>query len=228
MYNLTLSQKDILQQLVQNVREGHIPEQFCIYKTQGRNFIKLKDESGDNALKITQLDQQALKNEKLLLCTGQQCSLTGRAYEAVDNDFNAPDTSFVKHLTPLADRTNLDEQLKQRCLPILSAGSADPKTSWDTAVNNACRVLEERLRDVGGISDDHGLALVNNVFGKNGTLASKFLVDAERQGYRDLYAGIFGAFRNPSAHRFVDPTPEEGGAFIVFVNLLLKKLEDLR
>jgi hypothetical protein len=43
-----------------------------------------------------------------------------------------------------------------------------------------------------------------------------------------LYAGTIGAFRNPSAHRLIDPTPEEGGAFIVFVNLLLKKLEDLR
>jgi Protein of unknown function (Hypoth_ymh) len=53
-------------------------------------------------------------------------------------------------------------------------------------------------------------------------------VASERQGYRDLYAGIVGAFRNPSAHRLVDPSPEEGGAFIVFVNLLLSKLEALR
>ncbi|MEQ8754472.1 MAG: TIGR02391 family protein [Coleofasciculus sp. G1-WW12-02] len=230
MYNLTNSQKDILQQLVQKFPEGHIPKEFFIYKTQGGNIIKLEDESGDNELKITQLDQEALKNEGLLLCTGQRCILTGKAYEAVDTNFNAPDTSFVKHLTPLADITNLDEDLKRRCLPTLGAGSADPNTSWDTAVNNACRVLENRLRHVGGISDTNcvGVPLVNEVFRKNGTLASKFSVDAERQGYRDLYAGIFGAFRNPSAHHFVDPTPEKGGAFIVFVNLLLKKLEDLR
>jgi hypothetical protein len=147
----------------------------------------------------------------------------------VDNNFNAPDTSFVKHLTLLADITNLDEELKQRCLPILGAGSVEPKL-WDSAVRTAGVILEDRLRDVGGISDANcvGQALVNNVFSKNGTLASKFSVDAERQGYRDLYAGIIGAFRNPSAHRLVDPTPEEGGAFIAFVNLLLKKLEDLR
>jgi hypothetical protein len=69
---------------------------------------------------------------------------------------------------------------------------------------------------------------VNVIFGKTGTLASKFTVDAEREGYRELYSGIVGAFRNPSAHRLIDPSPEEGGAFIVFVNLLLKKLEDLR
>jgi len=27
---------------------------------------------------------------------------------------------------------------------------------------------------------------------------------------------------------FVDPSPEDGGAFVMFVNLLLKMLEDLR
>ena len=89
--------------------------------------------------------------------------LTGKAYEAVDNNFKEPDTSFVKHLTPLADITNLDEELKQRCLPILGAGSAEPKL-WDSAVRTAGVILEDRLRDVGGISDTNcvGLALVNN------------------------------------------------------------------
>jgi hypothetical protein len=43
-----------------------------------------------------------------------------------------------------------------------------------------------------------------------------------------LYAGVVGAFRNRYAHRLIDPLPEDGGAFIVFVNLLLKMLEDLR
>ena len=82
----------------------------------------------------------------------------------------------------------------------------------------------------GGITDPQviGRDLVGQVFGKQGTLAAKFANAAERESHRDLYAGVVGAFRNPSAHRLVDPTPHEGGAFIVFVNLLLKKLEDLR
>ncbi len=229
MYNLTSSQKDLLRRLVQKVREEHIPEEFFICTTQAGNLIYGDDDSQANILEITQLALDTFVANNLLRCTGQRCTLTGKAFEAVDNNFNAPDTSFVKHLTPLADITNLDEQLKQRCLLILGAGSADRKL-WDTAVNNACRVLEDRLRDVGSILDANcvGLALVNKVFAADGSLASKFSVNAERQGYRDLYAGIVGAFRNPSAHRFVDPTPEEGGAFIAFVNLLLKKLEDLR
>ncbi len=159
----------------------------------------------------------------------RRCTLTGRAFEAVDNDFDAPDTGFWRQLTPLADVTNLDDELKQRVLPILGAGSADPKL-WDSAVRTAGVILEERLRNVGGIADTGrvGRDLVNDVFGNGGNLAGRFSLDAERQGYRDLYAGVVGAFRNPYAHRLMDPAPEDGGAFIVFVNLLLKMLEDLR
>jgi hypothetical protein len=143
--------------------------------------------------------------------------------------FTAPDSSFVKQLTPLADLTNFDDALKQRCLPILGAGPADPML-WDSAIRTAGVVLEERLHDIGQISDPGviGRELVNRVFGQSGTLASKFPFAAERDGYRDLFAGVVGVIRNPSAHRLIDPTPEEGGATLVFVNLLLKKLELLR
>ena len=232
MYNLTNSQKDLLRWFVQQVNQRHLSEEFIIsWLLQGPS---ISGYSGQEPLpEIKKGVIEALQAEGLLsrevLGNDLRCTLTGKAFEAVDNNFNVPDTSFVRHLTPLADITNLDEQLKQRCLPILGAGSVEPKL-WDSAVRTAGVILEDRLRDVGGVSDANcvGQALVNNVFSKNGTLASKFPVDAERQGYRDLYAGIIGAFRNPSAHRLVDPTPEEGGAFIVFVNLLLKKLEDLR
>jgi len=132
-------------------------------------------------------------------------------------------------LSLTADVTNLDNEIRARCLPILDAGNANPKL-WDSIVRTATVVLEERLRDIGGITDPSrvGQGLVNDVFGQHGTLAERFTVDSERQGYRDLYAGVVGAFRNPYGHRFVDPAPEDGGAFLVFVNLLLKMLEDLR
>jgi len=143
--------------------------------------------------------------------------------------FTAPDASFIKHLSPLADLTNFDDALKQRCLPMLGAGAADPML-WDSAVRTARVILEERLRDVGKISDSNiiGRDLVNRIFGQSGTLANKFTAPSERDGYRDLFAGVVGIIRNPSAHRLVDPTPEEGGATLVFVNLLLRKLELLR
>ena len=184
---------------------------------------------------VTQGALDALATNSLLLVrersdafNTRNCTLTGEAYKAVDTNFDAPDTSFMQHLTPLADVTHLDAELKQRCLPILGAGAADPKL-WDSAVRTAGVILEERLRSISGVTDPQAIGrdLVNRVFGKSGALSASFTHDSEREGYRDLYAGVVGALRNPSAHRLIDPTPHEGGAFIVFVNLLLKKLEDL-
>jgi len=249
MYNLTNSHKDLVKWLVRTVRQRKLTEEFVIYWdysfTSTFRKIAISNYSGseEELPEITKGALDSLKENELIWCeisyasrregsqheSSRRCTLTGRAYEAVDTDFNAPDTSFIKYLTPLADIGGFDEQLKQRCLPILGAGSADPML-WDSAVRTAGVILEERLRDVGSISDPNrtGRDLVNDVFGKSGTLASKFTVSSERDGYRDLYAGIVGAFRNPSAHRLIDPSPEEGGAFIVFVNLLLKKLEAMR
>jgi hypothetical protein len=118
----------------------------------------------------------------------------------------------------------LDADLSSRCLPLVNANPNNPKV-WDSAVRTAGVILEERLRKVGNIKDNSvGRDLVNKVFGKAGTLAKDFTDESERDGYRDLFAGVVGAFRNPSAHRLIDPNPEEGGAYIVFVNLLLKHL----
>lgn len=241
MYNLTNNQKEIAKWLVYNVQIGKLKEEFLIYWVDNLNSDSpesiIPDYSGEQKEipTITQGVIKSLMNNQLILCYSNgklgswRCTLTGKAYEAVETDFNAPDTSFIKYLTPLADITDFDQELKQRCLPILGAGATDPML-WDSAVRTAGVILEERLRDVGSIPDPTrtGQTLVNDVFGNNGTLVSNFSVPSEREGYRNLYAGIVGAFRNPSVHRLIDPSPEEGGAFIAFVNLLLKKLEVLR
>lgn len=253
MYNLTNQQKTLIQWLVQKVREEKLNEEFRIMWVHSFDSNSSSPEAAMldfrgaeeelSQISITQGALDVLAANELLHCeisystgksgdrneSARRCTIMRKAYEAVDTDFSAPDTSFVTYLTPLADITNFDEDLKKRCLPILSAGSSDP-VLWDSAVRTAGVILEERLRDVGSIADPNrtGSTLVNDVFNQNGTLASKFTIASERQGYRDLYAGMVGAFRNPSAHRLIDPSPEEGGAFIVFVNLLLNKLEALR
>ena len=157
-----------------------------------------------------------------------RCTITGDAYAAIDSDFCAPDTSFVKHLSPLGEIGHFDAEIKTRCLPILGAGSADPKM-WDSALRTAGVILEERLRDCGGLRAERliGKDLVNRAFAKNGSLEAKFQHDSERESYRDLYAGIVGMFRNPSAHFLLDPTPENAGAIIVVIDLLLAKLAQL-
>lgn len=252
MFNLTVAQKKLVKWLVKNVKERKLDEEFVVHwiSTFDRptceagflNYGGTQDEL-DELQNVTPGSLDALVANDLLLCqvnyaisksgsqseSNRKCTLTGKAYEAVNTDFNAPDTSFLKTLTPLADVNGFDEELKRRCLPILATGGSDPML-WDSAVRTAGVILEERLRNVGTISDPNrtGRNLVNDIFGNGGTLSSKFAVTSERDGYRELYAGIVGAFRNPSAHRLVDPSPEEGSAFIVFVNLLLKKLEALR
>ncbi len=118
-----------------------------------------------------------------------------------------------------------DPELQARCLP---ADKTDSKL-WDSAVRTAGVILEERLRKLGGITDAHltGPNIVNPLFGKDGTLAKKFRVDSEREGYRNLYAGIVGALRNPYAHRLIDPTPEDAMASLIFVDLLLRMFQDV-
>ena len=93
------------------------------------------------------------------------------------------------------------------------------------------------LRNVGISFSNHVNAIIGSVSSLCsrgvgnpylGTLTDEFGNKSEQQGYRELYAGTVGVFRNRYAHRLVDPTPEDGGAFIVFVNLMLKMLEELR
>lgn len=249
-YNLTDPQKDLLRWMVEENRAGRLPDEFRVHWMIGA--ILEYQGQGDQP-EITPGALDALEAAGLLIGTpsiqtktsqsgstkkpkftesqsesSRRVVITARAAEAVASDFDAPDESFMTQLTPLSDTSNLDDELKERCLPPLRTGSSNPKM-WDSSVRTAVVILEERLRDVGGIADPEriGRGLVNDVFAANGTLADRF-TSSEREGYRDLYAGIVGVFRNVYGHRLVDPTPEEAGAFIVFVNLLLKRLEDLR
>ena len=253
-YNLTDPQKDLLRWMVQENRAGRLPDEFHVHWTEEIGGITLEHQVQGNHPEITAGALDALEATSLLIGTpsiqtqrsqsdrpggspkfterqfeiGRRVVITARAAEAVNSDFDAPDESFMTQLTPLSDTSNLDTELNERCLPPLRTGSSNPKM-WDTSVRTAVVILEERLRDVGGIADPEriGRGLVNDVFAANGTLADRF-TKSEREGYRDLYAGIVGVFRNVYGHRIVDPTPEDAGAFIVFVNLLLKRLEDLR
>ena len=251
-YNLTESQKNLVRWMVQENRNGTLPEEFIVSWTKGGCFITSYQGKHPELSRgaLDALDSAGLVTSDISYQTktsraggtskrpkfkqtqtesSRRCTLMASTFEAVNSDFDAPDTSFVTQLTPLANVTNLDDGLKERCLPTLGAGSANPKM-WDTAVRTAVVVLEERLRDVGGIGDENliGRNLVNKIFNDKGTLAGEFNHRSEQQSYRELYGGTVGVLRNRYAHRLVDPTPEDGGASIVFVNLLLKMLDELR
>jgi hypothetical protein len=246
-YNLTKKQKEICRWLVGEYKKGKLPDEFFIdlFNKPGmifvnRNQLKFSTEQP----KITKGIIVALGKANMVISKpiissdraylprremGIEVVLLGRLFEAVDSDFDSPDTSFTQQLSILADINNLDDEIKERCLPTLGADSSSPK-QWDAAIRTAVVILEERLRDVGNLSDNEliGQPLVNFIFKNDGTMANRFTSDSKRQGYRDLYAGIVGIFRNPYTHRFIDPSPEDGGEVIGFINLLLKMLEDLR
>jgi hypothetical protein len=235
-YNLTEQQRQFLKYIVVLIREGILTEDlwlvselskvslFSPHKEKKLNYPSSKSPKSD----LDVLVHEQLINRTRNLPSESRYIVTQKAYEAVDSNFNEPDTSFTKYITPLADASNLDNELKNRCLPIVGAGSSEP-TFWDSAVRTAGVILEERLRQKGSISDSNitGQTLVNKIFGQAGIFSNKFQVDSEREGTRSLYAGFFGTYRNPSAHRHTDPTPEQGGRIIMLVDLLLKELDNL-
>ena len=164
---------------------------------------------------------------QILLSLRQQEILKNKL---VDSTSSNPDLSAISYLIPLTEVKHLDSELWDRCRFSLSAGGDDPK-AWDKAVRTATVVLEERLRKLGKTDtikqDATGENIVNIIFaGKTPVLSGK-LDDKEIKAYRDLYAGMMTVFRNRYAHRIIDPSPEVGGAIIVFIDLLLKMLEEI-
>ena len=161
MYNLNPSQQALLRLIVEKVRAKQIPEEFTFAWDDQGAFLDYEGAPAFSLMpEVTKGALDALAANHLFHIRTEPgdafgmryCTLTGKAYEAVDSNFAAPDTSFVRHLTPLADITAFDAELKHRCFPILGAGAADPKL-WDSAVRTAGVILEERLRNVGMITD---------------------------------------------------------------------------
>ena len=231
--NLTETQKSLLQWLVEQVRAGMLNEEelWFVWSFDGTSLVGYQGRVPE--VKTTTLD--VLHNSGCLSCDRSRqnqykCALTSKAYEAVDSNFGAPNLSAIPRLIPLTEVQHLDSELWDRCRFSLSAGGDDPK-AWDKAVRTATVVLEERLRKLGKTEeinpDATGEGIVNIIFaGKNPVLSGK-LDDRQLKAYRDLYAGMMGVFRNPYAHRIIDPSPEVGGAIIAFIDLLLKTLDDI-
>ncbi|MBW4490683.1 MAG: TIGR02391 family protein [Trichocoleus desertorum ATA4-8-CV12] len=231
--NLTETQKTLLQWLVEQVRAGMLNEEeiWFVWSFDGASLVGYQG----NVPEVKTTTLNALHSSGCLSCDRSRpnqykCALTNRAYEAVDSNFGAPNLSATLHLIPLTEVQHLDPELWDRCRFSLSSGGDDPK-AWDKAVRTATVVLEERLRKLGKTEainpDATGEGLVNIIFaGKNPVLSSK-LDDKQLKAYRDLYAGMMAVFRNLYAHRVIDPSPEVGGAIIVFIDLLLKTLDDI-
>jgi uncharacterized protein (TIGR02391 family) len=102
----------------------------------------------------------------------------------------------------------------------------------DAAVLEAMKQVEERVRELSGLSG-FGVDLVNRAFNPGkatvppGPLTDPSPLDPqETRGTRDLFAGAVAAFRNPAAHRAIDyADPSEAAEVVLLADLLLRMLE---
>jgi len=118
--------------------------------------------------------------------------------------------------------SELDEELRNRCISQYENGA------YQSAVQHAFTVLEDRVRTLGGFTaNDSGASLMTDAlhpddgplaFGKTG---------GEKQGVMLLYKGAFQLLRNPTSHRIMDEIDESYARDALHtVNLLLQLLDE--
>ncbi|RDZ33955.1 MULTISPECIES: TIGR02391 family protein [unclassified Haloferax] len=98
---------------------------------------------------------------------------------------------------------------------------------YQSCVRTAFRVLEERIREEGGFSqDDTGMGMAQDAFSEDGGPLTFASVAAEKRGWMYLYAGGFGALRNPPSHRDEESIDQQRAMQVLhYVDLLLNVLE---
>lgn len=145
-------------------------------------------------------------------------------------------------ITPLGKdllgSSNFDSYMHGRILP---SEGLDPillkkvKTSflsgdYDTAIFQAFREVEVRVRDRAGLGPDYyGVKLMTEAFKPDGgILTDPSMVTSEKISRMELFKGSIGAFKNPSSHRYIDLNdPNEAAGIIQMANILLKIIEHI-
>lgn len=98
---------------------------------------------------------------------------------------------------------------------------------YQSSVRTAFRVLEERIREEGNYSQDStGMGLSEDAFSPGDGPLTFAEVGAEQKGWMFLYAGGFGALRNPPSHRNEESIDQQRAMQVLhYVDLLLDVLE---
>jgi len=94
---------------------------------------------------------------------------------------------------------------------------------YDTAVFQAFKEVEVRVREAGGYSElDLGVDLMRKAFSPDGgPLADMNAPKPEREALAHLFAGAIGSYKNPHSHRNVSIEPHEAVEMIVLASHLL-------
>ncbi len=115
-----------------------------------------------------------------------------------------------------------DEELKSRCLDLLSA-----KGNFDRVIREATTILENRIRT---LSDpklrEVGVKLVDRVLSPTTGLLTLDGEPNEQEGFYQLYRGVMLSFRDETHHRIVDRfTREDAIKTLAFIDILLETLK---
>ena len=98
--------------------------------------------------------------------------------------------------------------------------SAFLRGDYDTAVFQAFKELEVRVREAGGFSPEEiGVKLARKAFSEaNGPLSDMGKPTGERNALADLMAGALGSYKNPHSHRKVVLGAEEAVEMIMLAS----------
>lgn len=123
----------------------------------------------------------------------------------------------------LLPKNELVASLVQKAWPHFLRGD------FDIAIFAAFREVEVKIREAAHYSSkDIGSSLARKAFDPdNGPLTDYALEDkAEREAYSHIFAGVLGAFKNPSSHREVNyEDPVIAASLILFANTLIRIIE---
>ncbi len=119
-------------------------------------------------------------------------------------------------------REDLHPQIADACWEAVCSGD------YDVAIFKAFRALEETaVKSVPACIGKSGRTVFMTAFDdEKGLLVGLHEDIAERRSWRDLFAGAYGAFRNPPAHR--SGTKPDAAAVrdeLILASLLMRKLE---
>lgn|GEM_PF-724925 len=102
---------------------------------------------------------------------------------------------------------------------------------FSQAIENACKVLNAKVKEKSGFYDKENTDLMQHVFSKNkpllrfNELKNEYDLN-EQQGFMFLYTGVFFAFRNQRAHKILEDEAYTAFSLINFIDFLIKNLDN--
>ena len=114
-----------------------------------------------------------------------------------------------------------DTGLGSRIEPFIRGGQLN------AAIREAWVIFKTRIVDLFELDEGlDGQELAVALFRQDGA-ASELLPNAEREGYLNLFKGLYALHRNPVAHNDIPPNPREIEAVLALVNSALVRLESV-